>query len=97
MNPDLKQLYDKIKILEDKMDNFYRSSDIDITVQNALEERLGVTNLASLTGIPLANGTITLTAIVPLAGTKVYYVANSSGGTVNRKLTFKSGILTSET
>ena len=33
----------------------------------------------------------------PLAGTKVYYVADSSGGAVTRKLTFINGILTSET
>lgn len=33
----------------------------------------------------------------PLAGTKVYYVADSSGGAVTRKLTFTNGILTSET
>jgi hypothetical protein len=33
----------------------------------------------------------------PLAGTKVYYVSDSSGGTVNRKLTFTDGILTAET
>jgi hypothetical protein len=33
----------------------------------------------------------------PLAGTKVYYVSDSSGGTVNRKLTFVNGILTAET
>lgn len=32
-----------------------------------------------------------------LAGTKVYYVSDSSGGTVNRKLTFTNGILTGET
>lgn len=32
-----------------------------------------------------------------LAGTKTYYVANSSGGAVTRKLTFTNGILTSET
>jgi len=32
-----------------------------------------------------------------LAGTKVYYVADSSGGAVTRKLTFVDGILTSET
>lgn len=33
----------------------------------------------------------------PLAGTKVYYVSDSSGGAVTRKLTFIDGILTSET
>lgn len=32
-----------------------------------------------------------------LAGTKVYYVSDSSGGAVTRKLTFVNGILTSET
>ena len=32
----------------------------------------------------------------PLAGTKVYYVADSSGGAVTRKLTFVNGLLTSE-
>lgn len=38
-----------------------------------------------------------LSASTPLAGTKVYYVSDSSGGAVNRKLTFTNGILTSET
>jgi hypothetical protein len=33
----------------------------------------------------------------PLAGTKVYYVSDTSGGAVTRKLTFTDGILTSET
>lgn len=33
----------------------------------------------------------------PLAGTKVYFVADSSGGAVTRKLTFTDGILTAET
>lgn len=32
-----------------------------------------------------------------LSGTKVYYVSDSSGGAVTRKLTFVDGILTSET
>lgn len=32
-----------------------------------------------------------------LAGTKVYYVSDTSGGAVDRKLTFKDGILVSET
>lgn len=36
-------------------------------------------------------------AITGLVGTKVYYVADSSEGTVTRKLTFTNGILTSET
>lgn len=32
-----------------------------------------------------------------LAGTKVYYVSDSSGGAVTRKLTFTNGVLTAET
>lgn len=35
--------------------------------------------------------------VTPLAGTKVYYVSDSSGGAVTRKLTFTNGILTAET
>jgi hypothetical protein len=50
----------------------------------------------SLTGILLGNGAAAFTAIVPLAGTKVYYVSDSSGGAVNRKLTFVDGVLTAE-
>jgi hypothetical protein len=41
-----------------------------------------------------SNGTISLGG---LSGTKTYYVADSSGGTVNRKLTFVNGLLVSET
>lgn len=33
----------------------------------------------------------------PLAGTKVYYVSDTSGGAVTRKLTFTDGVLTAET
>lgn len=33
----------------------------------------------------------------PLPGTKVYYVADTSGGAVTRKLTFQDGLLISET
>ncbi len=36
-------------------------------------------------------------ALQGLAGTKIYYVSDSSGGAVNRKLTFTNGILTAET
>jgi hypothetical protein len=57
----------------------------------------GGTGAATLTGILLGNGTSAVTAIVPLAGTKVYYVSDSSGGAVNRKLTFQDGILVAET
>jgi hypothetical protein len=48
--------------------------------------------------IPIAttNGRL-IDGQTPLSGTKVYYVSDSSGGTVNRKLTFIDGILTAET
>ena len=47
--------------------------------------------------IPIAstNGRL-IDGQTPLAGTKVYYVSDTSGGTVDRKLTFISGILTAE-
>ena len=35
--------------------------------------------------------------VTPLSGTKVYYVSDTSGGAVTRKLTFTDGILTAET
>lgn len=40
--------------------------------------------------------TVKINNVTPLAGTKVYYVSDTSGGAVNRKLTFTNGILTSE-
>jgi hypothetical protein len=57
----------------------------------------GGTGAVTLTGILKGNGTSAITAITPLAGTKVYYVSDSSGGAVTRKLTFTNGILTAET
>ncbi len=57
----------------------------------------GGTGASTLTGILKGNGTSAFTAIVPLAGTKVYYVSDSSGGAVTRKLTFNDGVLTAET
>ena len=57
----------------------------------------GGTGAVTLTGILKGNGTSAFTAISPLAGTKVYYVSDSSGGAVTRKLTFTDGILTAET
>lgn len=57
----------------------------------------GGTGVGTLTGIVKGNGTSAFSAITPLSGTKVYYVADSSGGAVTRKLTFIDGVLTSET
>lgn len=68
-----------------------------ITPTGVLTVLQGGTGAATLTGILLGNGTSAITTITPLAGTKVYYVSDSSGGAVTRKLTFTNGILTSET
>ncbi len=56
----------------------------------------GGTGAITLTGIVKGNGTSALTAIVPLSGTKIYYVSDTSGGAVNRKLTFTDGVLIAE-
>lgn len=60
----------------------------------------GGTGAASLSGILKGNGTSAFTVITPLnlgGASTVYYVADSSGGAVTRKLTFSNGILISET
>lgn len=47
-----------------------------------------------------AAGTVTLApaaGLAGLAGTKTYYVSDSSGGPTTRKLTFSNGVLVSET
>ena len=64
----------------------------------------------SIRGVPidistLANGQILIynsttkvwTLTQSLVGTKIYYVSDTSGGAVNRKLTFVNGILQLET
>lgn len=51
----------------------------------------------SLVGRGFVKGTSYFAGITPLTGAKVYYVADSSGGAVTRKLTFTNGILTSQT
>jgi len=56
----------------------------------------GGTGANSLTGIIKGNGAGAFTAVTPLSGTKQYYVSDSSGGSVNRRLTFTDGVLTSE-
>lgn len=71
----------------------------DITIQGGeiIAVASGGTGVGTLTGIVKGNGTSAFSAITPLSGTKVYYVADSSGGAVTRKLTFIDGVLTSET
>lgn len=57
----------------------------------------GGTGANTLTGILKGNAAGAFTAIAPLAGTKIYWVSDTSGGVVNRKLTFTDGVLTAET
>lgn len=109
---ELQQLQNRVKVLEDFIKSLQASHSIPLAVDMALRARLGNTSLqavgvlgvsnggtgaATLTGILKGNGTSAVTAVVPLAGGKIYWVADSSGGAVNRKLTFTDGILTAET
>lgn len=81
------------------------SATIPYEVDQAFRDRLGLgaggigslLALNSLIGILKGDGAGGFSAIVPLSGTKVYYVSDSSGGAVTRKLTFTNGILTAET
>lgn len=66
----------------------------------------GPSGIQGLTGvgIPGYNGEdgdeaqpFCLSGVAPLPGTKVYFVSDTSGGAVNRKLTFYNGLLVSET
>lgn len=45
----------------------------------------------------ISTGGLLIDGPTPLAGTKIYWVSDTSGGAVNRKLTFTDGILTAET
>lgn len=45
----------------------------------------------------ISTGGLIIDGPTPLAGTKIYYVSDTSGGAVTRKLTFIDGILTAET
>lgn len=73
------------------------SGDITISGGEIVAVSSGGTGANTLTGILKGNGTSAFTAIVPLSGTNVYYVSDSSGGAVTRKLTFTNGVLTSQT
>lgn len=66
----------------------------------------GPSGIQGLTGvgIPGYNGEdgdeaqpFCLSGVAPLPGTKVYFVSDTSGGAVTRKLTFYNGLLVSET
>lgn len=106
MNEELKK---RIEALENWKSQLESSHSIPLNIDQAFRDRFaasGLTTLAvadggtgatTLTGILKGNGTSPITTITPLAGTKVYYVADSSGGAVTRKLTFTDGVLTAET
>ena len=56
-----------------------------------------ILELQGLDGIISSDGDGNFSATQPLSGTRVYYVSDSNGGIINRKLTFTDGILTSQT
>lgn len=93
------------------MDGLKSFTTIPFDVDGAFRNRLGIIEIKSsidvinetivalnaLNGILEGDGLGGFSATEPLSGTKVYYVSDSSGGLVTRKLTFINGILTSET
>ena len=97
----LKRELEELKVWKSNME---RSSSIPLNIDQAFRERflsgssavLGVdeggTGAATLTGVLIGNGTSPFTTQV--GQTIIVYVADSSGGVVNRKLTFTSGVLT---
>lgn len=68
----------------------------DAALSSVVTVPKGGTGVNTLTGIVKGNGAGAMTAVVPLAGAKQYYVSDSSGGAVTRRLTFTDGVLTSE-
>lgn len=78
----------------------FTTDDLYFTITTgAARKGLVLNNGANLTSgkypIATTNGRLT-DGPTPLAGVKVYYVSDTSGGPVTRKLTFTDGVLTSE-
>ncbi len=98
---DITQLQSQIEGLRKELNDLRDSSSFPYDIEYAIRLRLAAnligTTSAGLTGILYGNGASALTALAPLSGTKIYYVADSSGGSVTRKLTFSTGVLISET
>lgn len=90
----IKKLEEQVGELTKKLSSLGNSVTLPLEVDRAFVAR-GFSKFGSLTGILKSAGTL-VTAIVPLAGTKTYYVSDTSEGLVNRRLTFSNGILTSE-
>ena len=55
------------------------------------------TGILDILGVIQTDGYRAVDGTAALAGTKVYYVSDTSGGSPTRKLTFKDGLLVSET
>lgn len=92
------ELQNKVNSLERKISEGVFSNTV-ITTKEQIIQRGGIQSsnyVAGTSGWRLdADGKIS--GNIPLAGTKVYYVSDSPGGTVNRKLTVVNGILVLET
>lgn len=81
------------------------STDAILKVRTRADAANAAIVVSTLTSSSLTSGKIPIASVggllidgqTPLAGTKVYYVSDTSGGAVTRKLTFTDGILTSET
>lgn|SRR3990167_4277638 len=109
MNEELQQLKRELEELKAWKRNFELGHSIPLNIDQALVGRGfrkftggltvsdGGTGATTLTGILRGNGTSAITAVTPLSGVQSYYVADSSGGVVTRKLTFTDGVLTSQT
>lgn len=99
MTPEQLQLLQEIK---ERLDELSIATGIPDDVESAFRFRLGLTGnvglntLLALTGVLYGDGNGGFTATSPLSGTHAYYVSDSSGGAVTRKLTFTDGVLTSQ-
>lgn len=72
-------------------------SDIGLTLTAPADINISASSSGALRLQASASGGIWFNGSRGLAGTKTYYVSDTSGGSVNRKLTFKDGLLISET
>lgn len=70
---------------------YYDGSNMIINPKDVGSGILDIAGTLQTDGYKAVDGT------AALAGTKTYYVSDSSGGAVNRKLTFKDGLLVAET
>lgn len=99
----------RIAELEDKLSKYEAATTIPFNVEAAFKRRLRVDSVFSaldavgdfMLAITAGIGLISYTGSAFqfqnfLSGTKTYYVSDTSGGAVTRKLTFTNGVLTAE-